>query len=47
MGNITLKDIAKKAGVSEATVSLVLNNKSVVNSRTRGAGTEVHRGDEL
>ncbi len=35
MSSITLKDIARKAGVSEATVSLVLNNKTVVNVRTR------------
>ena len=35
MSSITLKEIAKKAGVSEATVSLVLNNKTVVNVRTR------------
>jgi DNA-binding LacI/PurR family transcriptional regulator len=31
----TIRDVAAKAGVSKATVSRVLNNKSVVNSRTR------------
>jgi len=35
MKSITLKDIAKKVGVSEATISLVLNNKDVVNVKTR------------
>jgi len=35
MKNVTLKDIAKKVGVSEATISLVLNNKDVVNAKTR------------
>lgn len=33
--SITLKDIARLAGVSESTVSLALNNKSVVKEKTR------------
>lgn len=33
--DIKLKDIARMAGVSESTVSLALNNKSVVNEKTR------------
>lgn len=32
---MTLKDVAKKAGFSEATVSLVINNKPGVNKHTR------------
>lgn len=35
MRNTTLKDIAKKLNLSEATVSLAINNKSIVSKKTR------------
>lgn len=35
MRNVTLKDIARKLNISEATVSLAINNKSIVNEETR------------
>ncbi len=38
---VTLKDVARKAGVSEATVSLVLNNRPGVNSETRDKVSEI------
>lgn len=41
MGNITISDIAREAGVSKATVSRVLNKPSVVEPRTRERVTEV------
>ncbi len=43
---ITLSDIAQELGLSEATVSLALNNKSVVNEKTRErvCGTAVKMG---
>ena len=41
--DIKLKDIARMAGVSESTVSLALNNKSVVNEKTRGHIQELAR----
>lgn len=35
MKNVTLKDIAQKLRLSEATVSLAINNKTIVNEETR------------
>ena len=41
---ITIKDIADKAGVSTAAVSLAMNNKSGVSSETRERVIEVAKG---
>lgn len=38
---ITLKEVAQRAGVSEATASLALNNKPTVNADTRRKVQEV------
>ena len=43
MKRITLKDIAKKVGVSQMTVSRVLNNRPDVNPRTRDKIQEIVR----
>lgn len=39
MTGITLADVAKRAGVSTATVSMVLCNKGRISQRTPGART--------